>query len=133
MPSGIHRAVVVSNLTPSRSIASIGTDEHFRWLQGIVKVVVVLNLVDATLTLLWVWGGLAHEANPLLADLVRQYPVGFAATKLALVGLGTLLLWRLRERPLAVIAIFLAFLAYYYLLLMHVRFLALLVGEWLFG
>ena len=37
----------------------IGTAEHYRWLEGIVKCVLVLNLVDAILTLLWVRLGLA--------------------------------------------------------------------------
>ncbi len=33
---------------------SVGTPEHFRWLHGIVKAVLVLNLLDALFTLLWV-------------------------------------------------------------------------------
>ncbi len=111
----------------------IGTPQHFRWLHGIVKVVLVLNLLDAVFTLFWVWAGLAKEANPLLRDLVSDAPVAFAAAKLALVGLASLLLWRLRERPLAVVSIFLAFLAYYALLLAHVGFLSLVVGTLLFG
>jgi hypothetical protein len=113
-------------------VRAIGSPEHYRWLHAIVQVIIVLNLIDALLTLLWVGAGLAREANPILDDLVVRHPVGFAAIKLSLVGLGTLLLWRLRERPLAVVAIFVAFLAYYLLLLHHVRFLGLLVGAWLF-
>jgi hypothetical protein len=111
----------------------IGTPQHFRWLQGVVKVILVLNLLDAVFTLLWVWAGLAREANPLLRDLVQHSPVAFAASKLALVGLGSLLLWHWRERPLAVVAIFVAFLAYYALLLAHVGFLSLVIGALLFG
>ena len=110
----------------------IGTPEHFRWLHGIVKVVLVLNLLDAVFTLAWVNTGLAREANPLMDELVHEHPVAFAATKLTLVGLGSLLLWRLRWRPLAVVAIFVAFLAYYGLLLAHVGFLSLVVGTLLF-
>lgn len=106
----------------------IGTREHYRWLEGIVKVTLVLNLIDAVFTLIWVRLGLASEANPFLAELVNAHPLGFVTLKLGLVGLGSLLLWRLRQRPLAVIAMFLAFLAYYVILLMHVDYLSYVVG-----
>lgn len=119
--------------TSAASTLRIGTPQHFRWLQGIVKVVLVLNLLDAIFTLLWVWAGLAKEANPLMRDLAHHHPVAFAAAKLALVGLASALLWRWRDRPLAVVAIFLAFLVYYALLLAHVGFLSLVVGALVFG
>jgi hypothetical protein len=119
-----------TSTTPS---LRIGTPQHFGWLHGIVKVVLVLNLLDAVFTLLWVWSGLAREANPLMRELVHHHPVAFAASKLALVGLGSLLLWQWRERPLAVVAIFVAFLAYYALLLAHIGFLSLLIGALLLG
>jgi hypothetical protein len=35
----------------------------FRWLHGIVKTVLVLNLLDAIFTLVWVRFGYAREAN----------------------------------------------------------------------
>jgi hypothetical protein len=113
---------------PTRRMESIGTQQHFRWLEGIVKGTLVLNLLDALFTLVWVWAGLAREANPLLDELVHGHPIAFVAAKLGLVGLGSLLLWRLRHRPLAVVAIFVAFLAYYGLLLIHVDYLGTLLG-----
>lgn len=109
----------------------IGTPQQFRWLLGIVKVVLVLNLLDAVFTLLWVYAGFAREANPLIDELVHEAPVAFAAAKIAIVGLGSLLLWRLRRRPLAVVAIFAAFLAYYAILLAHIGYLSLRIGLWL--
>ncbi len=118
---------------PSRPTPSprIGTAQHFRWLHGIVAVTLVLNLVDAVLTLFWVGAGFAREANPLMRDLVVHHPVYFAVAKLGLAGLGSLLLWWLRDRPLAVIGIFTAFAVYYLILLHHLRFLSLLVRAWL--
>jgi hypothetical protein len=107
----------------TRAPLAIGTPQHYRWLDGIELAVLALNLADALFTLLWIRGGLASEANPLLFDLAHRQPAWFVASKLALVGLGSWLLWRLRHRPLAVIAIFVAFLAYYGLLLAHVGFL----------
>ena len=112
--------------------ASIGTPEQLRWLHGIVQVVLALNLLDAVFTLTWIHAGLAREANPLLAGLVRDYPVTFSLVKVGLVALGSLLLWRYRSRPLAVVGIFLVFLVYYLLLIYHIGFLSLLLGTLLF-
>ncbi len=122
----------VSAASESADASRIGTAEHFRWLGSIVKVVLTLNLFDAIFTLTWVTAGLASEANPLLASLVRDQPVVFTVVKLSLVGAGSWLLWQQRRRPLAVIGIFLAFLAYYILLLFHIGYLSLIVGTLLF-
>jgi hypothetical protein len=116
-----------------RPLLPIGTPRHFRWLEGIVKVTLVLNLLDAIFTLTWVVSGLASEANPFLHELAHRHPVGFVSAKLALVGLASLLLWRLRSRPLAVVGIFAAFLLYYAVLLIHVDYLALVLGILFFG
>jgi predicted membrane channel-forming protein YqfA (hemolysin III family) len=106
---------------------AVGTPEHFRWLQGIVRAVLVLNVADALFTLLWIRGALATEANPLLRELAHGRPLLFLAVKLALVGLASWLLWRQRERPLAVVFIFVAFGIYYALLLAHLGFLSLIL------
>jgi hypothetical protein len=108
---------------------SVGTAQHFSWLQGIVKAVLVLNLLDALFTLVWVRAGLAREANPLIEQLVNEHAVGFVLVKLGLVGLGSWLLWNRRQRPGAVIAIFAAFLAYYFVLLYHLQYASGLVRQ----
>jgi uncharacterized membrane protein len=108
---------------------SVGTAEHFGWLQGMVKAVLVLNLLDALFTLVWVRSGLAREANPLIDQLVEEQAVGFVIVKLGLVGLGSWLLWHRRERPAAVIAIVAAFLAYYLILLYHIQYASGLVRQ----
>lgn len=116
--------------TPHRSVgnSAIGTPAHFRWLLGIVKAVLVLNVVDAMFTIGWVWFGFGAEANPVLARQVAEQPVWFAVAKLSLVGLGTLLLWRYRQRPLAVIAIFAIFVVYYGIAAYHIGFLGQLLA-----
>jgi hypothetical protein len=107
---------------------TVGKPEHFRWLHGVVAAVLVLNLLDALFTLVWVRAGLATEANPLVADLVNDHAVLFVIVKLGLVGLGSLLLWRRRGRPVAVVGIFTAFLAYYGVLLYHLQYASSLIG-----
>jgi hypothetical protein len=100
----------------------VGTPQHFRWLSGVVKWVLVLNLIDAVLTLLWVHLGLAAERNTLIDELLAASPVGFVAVKLALVGMGSWLLWNRRQSPLAVVGIFLAFVTYYGIVAYHVQY-----------
>src|SRR5512145_463477 len=97
---------------PSR----IGTPQHFHWLEGLVKALLVLNLLDAVFTLFWINVGLAREANALMRDLVHNPPVAFVAVKLGLVALGSYLLWARRRSSSAVIAIFAMFFVYYLVL-----------------
>ncbi len=106
--------------------AIVGTPKQWRWLRNIVFAILALNFADAVLTLFWVSRGLAREANPLLRHLIATSPLLFVFVKVALVGLGSWLLWRLRRRPFAVVAIFIAFLAYYWLLVYHIGFLSAL-------
>ncbi len=112
--------------------AWIGSQRHFEWLRGIVMAVVVLNVFDAAMTIGWITSGLAEEANPLLADLAHTQPVLFTLVKTVLVGLGCVLLWRLRRRPSAVIGIFIGFMAYYLLALYHLQALRLNLAHYLF-
>lgn len=106
----------------------IGTARHFAWLKGLVKWLVILNLVDGVLTILWIQRGLATEANVFLHDLAHGEVLWFMLAKLALVSLGVILLWRCRCHRLAVVAIFVAFLAYYLVLLHHLSFFGLLAS-----
>ena len=105
----------------------IGTSQQIRWLGGIVKTVLVLNLLDAVFTLVWVRAGLAREANALMRDLVNENAVLFVVVKLGLVSLGSLVLWQRRTHAAAVVAIFVVFLVYYLILLYHLQYSSLLV------
>ena len=102
-------------------LQKIGTQQHFVWLRRIVLTVIVLNAIDAILTLIWVWRDQATEANPLMAHLVHNNPVLFVIAKMALVALGSVVLWRLRKHKVAVVSIFAIFLVYYWILLYHLR------------
>ncbi len=104
--------------------AVIGTPRHFRWLQGIVKWIIPLNLLDAIFTLVWIQTGRAVEANTFLRDLAHGDALLFMLAKLSLVSLGVIFLWKNRHRPLAVVAIFAGFLAYYVVLLHHLRYVS---------
>lgn len=102
---------------------------RIHWLRSIVSAVLVLNLFDGLLTLVWVQLGVATEANVLLTDLLEGNAVTFMAAKLALVSLGVGLLWRLRARPLAVFGMLLAFMAYLSIAVYHLRVAAVAVDH----
>jgi len=104
---------------------------QMKWLRNIVVGIIVLNLLDGLLTLIWVLTEKAEEANPLMAGLLDINPVLFIIFKMGLVMGGTYLLWRLRRKAAAVMAIFLAFLVYYGIILFHLRSMNLqLVQRW---
>lgn len=81
----------------------------------------VLDFLDAIFTLIWVRAGLAQETNPLLHRLVNEHRVWSTVAKLALTLVGSLLLWRTRHRPLALIGILVTFVVYHAVLIHHLR------------
>lgn len=111
-----------SNTSGRSNVLVIGTSQHYRWLYGIAQCLLVLNLLDGIFTLVWVQYFYAVEINVMLHDLAHGNVLRFMLVKLTLVSLGTLYLWRNRDHPLAVISIFLAFFAYYLVLLYHLQY-----------
>lgn len=118
-----------SDSTPGAGAFQVGTMTQFGWLEGVVKAVIVMNLIDAVMTLWWVRSGFATEANPFIEQIVTEHGLLFVVSKITLVFLGTTLLWRYRTRPLAVLGIFAAFMVYYGLLLVHLSFASMLIGQ----
>lgn len=100
----------------------VGTAQQYGWLDGLIVAIIVLNVLDAIFTLAWVQSGLAEEANAFMRDLAHEQALFFVVAKVALVSLGCFVLWRRRTHPLAVVSIFVAFAAYYLVLLLHLEF-----------
>ena len=92
---------------------------HLRWLANVTKWVLVLNVLDGVLTILWIQLGLAEEANPLLRPVLRHSAIAFIVLKLGAVSSGTMFLWRRRCHPMAAAAIVGSFLAYSLVFLLH--------------
>ncbi|MFH1728455.1 MAG: DUF5658 family protein [Pseudomonadota bacterium] len=99
----------------------IGKRIHFKYLKWIIVWTYIFNVLDGILTTYWVLTYKATEANPFMAFLITKHPILFIAVKMVLVVLGSILLWRLRRRPFAVIAIFGAFMLYYFIVLYHLQ------------
>ena len=62
----------------------IGEPHHFRWLEGVIAAVFILNVIDGVLTITWYATGRAVEANPLLAKSIGLHPVVFILVKIVL-------------------------------------------------
>ncbi len=97
----------------------VGTKRQFQWLKWIIGLTFLINAIDGVLTVYWVFSGHAQEANPIMDHLIEVDPVVFMAVKLTLVALGSYLLWRLRYKRVAVVAIFILFMVYYGILVYH--------------
>ena len=97
----------------------IGNPKHFRWLHGVIAAILVLNLIDAVLTLWWYLTGAATEANPFMDALLQMGPLPFVLVKIGFVSGASYLLWKRRRRALSVVGIFVLFVVYYILLLYH--------------
>jgi len=86
-----------------------------------LKAIICLNLLDAVFTMIWVIGGIAEEANPLMEYLLSESPAAFMCYKILIVHLCVGLLWRLRSRKFARIAITPALLTYIGIVAFHIH------------
>jgi hypothetical protein len=74
-------------------------------VERFASAIVILNLFDALFTLIYTRTGLATESNPVMQGILARSPVVFVAAKLTLVSLSVVLLFRLRHRTAAVVAL----------------------------
>ena len=99
-----------------------------RAFERALGVVLVLNILDAVCTTAWVSTGLLTEGNPIMAAAMGAGFGPFVLGKVALVGLGIGLLYRLREEPMARIAFVPAALLYSFVMGNHLGIGAMVAG-----
>tara|TARA_Y100000310_G_C20435183_1_gene693374 strand:- start:65 stop:406 length:342 start_codon:yes stop_codon:yes gene_type:complete len=63
--------------------------------------ILIMNLLDAIFTLVWVEGGFTEELNPIMVEALSLGPVAFMMLKLSLVSLAVWLLWNRRQKKIA--------------------------------
>ena len=93
-----------------------------RWL-------ILPSVLDGFLTVLWVYGGIATEANPLLATVLEERVGVFWMLKIVLVGCGAVLLSRYRNNRLAQVGLILTLLAYGLIAAEHLRIATLVLWD----
>jgi hypothetical protein len=93
-----------------------------RWL-------ILLSVIDGFLTVLWVYGGVATEANPLLVDILNERVGLFWIGKTILVGLGAVLLSNNRHLSIAKWGLILSLFSYSLITLEHIRISTLMIWK----
>jgi len=91
-------------------------------LSVLLAALLLLNLFDGLMTLLWVSLELTEEANPLMAVALELHPAVFMAAKLALIGGGVALLERRAGRRDVALATGSMVALYYWVALHHAWF-----------
>lgn len=93
-----------------------------------LAVLLVLNLVDAATTALWVSTGIAGEGNPMMAAAIGLGYGPFVLGKVALVGFGAWSLYSLRRHLVARIAVLPMTLLYCFVAGNHIGISARVLG-----
>jgi|TARA_Y100000310_G_C20700775_1_gene829659 hypothetical protein len=84
-----------------------------------LKLILIMNLVDALATLLWIRLGIAEEDNPIMEFVLEINESAFILIKTALVVLSIFLLWRMKDFASARILTIPVFLIYSYVTILH--------------
>ena len=79
----------------------IGTEQLLFWL---LLALWTLNVCDLLLTRYSLWLGFATEENGVMRYFLHEGTVSSTAFKIGIVTVGSLVLWRVRHRPSALIA-----------------------------
>lgn len=119
--TGVGEAPLEGHMKP----AGLTSMASFERALGLV---LVLNLLDAALTSIWVSAGIVPEGNPMMAWAMELGFGAFVLCKVALVGLGALLLYRLRELRVARVAILPAAVLYAFVMGNHMGIGAQVLG-----
>lgn len=84
-----------------------------------LKLLLILNLIDALATYYWVYYEVATEANPFMREWIYMGPQAFILFKIGLVSICAWSLWVYREHMLARLLCIPVFLLYFSVFLMH--------------
>lgn len=86
----------------------------------LLTLLVLFSLIDGFASALWVNYNFANEANPLMAALMDIDLSLFLYIKIGVTLVCGILLWKIRYRPLAKIALVFALAIYTYILYKHI-------------
>jgi hypothetical protein len=84
-----------------------------------LRLIFILNLVDAILTAIWINYGLAAEANPIMDYTLSFGLIPFITIKVGVAGVAIIILWFLRKEFLAKIAAMFSFALLFLVMMYH--------------
>lgn len=88
-------------------------------MKTILTSILVINLLDLISTIYLVQSNLAVEANPFMALLLHNDVYLFAAIKIFLVSCGVWIIHTSKNQKFAIVAAWIALIAYLYVVLTH--------------
>lgn len=65
-------------------------------ISSVLRLIFLLNIIDALLTAVWIRSGIANEANPVMSYLISQGIATFVITKVLCVLVAVTILWNFR-------------------------------------
>tara|TARA_R110000824_G_scaffold25224_2_gene88059 strand:+ start:576 stop:872 length:297 start_codon:yes stop_codon:yes gene_type:complete len=77
-----------------------------------IILLLLLNIVDATVTIIVIDAGIAKEANPIMDYFLNLGFLPFLMVKLSVVSFASYIFWKYRQRKGAVIGIILSLILY---------------------
>ena len=77
-----------------------------------IILLLLLNIVDATVTIIVIDAGIAKEANPIMDYFLNLGFLPFLIVKLSVVSFASYVFWKYRQRKGAVIGIVLSLILY---------------------
>ena len=77
-----------------------------------IILLLLLNIVDATVTIIVIDAGIAKEANPIMDYFLNLGFLPFLMVKLSVVSFASYVFWKYRQRKGAVIGIILSLILY---------------------
>jgi len=83
-------------------------------------IIFIANILDATLTIIWLNAGIATEANPIMDYLLGFGELWFFTVKISTVALACLILWALRDFKLAKLVAIICFAVYCAIIIFHI-------------
>lgn len=110
-----HSQVAVSPLTGE-------VDYQLVFWRAALRILLVLNLLDACFTLAWLCSGVAAEANPIMAACYAQGPAVMMISKLVLVSGGVWAIRRLHRYVMARVGLAACVLVYLAVIHVHLKF-----------
>jgi len=85
----------------------------------ILVFLIFFNYIDAFATLYWTSKGYAAEINPIMNGWLQISPEAFLFIKMFFVIISCVFLWKARKHKLAHVLVFLIFLLYVCVTIMH--------------
>jgi hypothetical protein len=110
-------------LCPNFSNLSDQKEKQLSLFTRTAVLLILMNVIDGILTIVWVCSDRAIEVNPLMSLALDIHPAIFMGIKIALVNLGAVLLVRYFDKMISIVSLYFSVIAYSFILFIHGNFI----------